>query len=108
MAILFLCYNQNLLFSLHLQNNIFIHRCALKEAYSDQIFLAMTKDIARTGGEHDFHQGLLLVLLTECPNVSLQRKQRVCEVCYGQTAVASCYMLNELIKTSNEETWYQT
>lgn len=64
MAILFLCYNQNLLFSLHLQNNIFIHRCALKEVYSDQIFLAMTKDVARTGGEHDFHQGLLLVLLT--------------------------------------------
>lgn len=67
----------------------------------------MAEDTAYTGGKPS-HRGVLLVLLTECPNVFLQRKQCVREVCYGQTAVASRYVLNELIKTSNEETWYQT
>lgn len=55
-----------------------------------------------------FHQGFLLVLLPERPNVFFWRKQRACELCCGQAAAASCSVLNELIKTSHEETWYQT
>lgn len=52
------------------------------------------------------HQGFLLVSLPEHPNVFFWRKQ--CEVCCGQTSAASCSVINDLIKTSNEETWYQT